>query len=210
MVLDPTLTSAGAVPATWAAAGVTTAGRSVAALPDSAATGNRAPGASSTTAAYRAGSTHITDTANPEDSDPVAVAAVAVAAVAVAATPGNGRDLALQGRGDLVSGRHGDDGVGGYLLPGCGHLGLGHRRGDHVRERHHGQDQHQRERRQDGAGRGTGGPRQADERDHPARPARGSRTLAMPDPALGAGAQLLTWVDEILRSPGPSHLTGLI
>jgi hypothetical protein len=32
----------------------------------------------------------------------------------------------------------------------------------------------------------------------------------MPDSALGAGAQLLTWVDEILRFPGPSRLTGLI
>src|ERR1700722_18604952 len=89
MVLDPTPTWAAPVPPTavpppavpraWAAAGVATAGRTVAALPDSAATGNRAPGAWSTTAAYRAGSTHITDTANPEDSDPVAVAAVAVA-----------------------------------------------------------------------------------------------------------------------------------
>ena len=68
MVLDPTLTSAGAVPKAWAAAGVATAGRIVAAFPDSAATGNRGPGAWSTTAAYWAGSTHITDTANPEDS----------------------------------------------------------------------------------------------------------------------------------------------
>lgn len=67
------------MPTAWAAAGVATAGSTVAALPDSVATGNRGPGAWSTTAAYRAGSTQITNSDDPEDSDPVAVAAVAVA-----------------------------------------------------------------------------------------------------------------------------------
>ena len=78
MVLVPTLTSAGAVPTSWAAAGVATAGTIVAAFPDSAATGNRGPGAWSITAAYWAGSTNITDSAVPEDSDPVSTAAAAV------------------------------------------------------------------------------------------------------------------------------------
>ena len=123
MVLVPTLTSAGAVPTSWAAAALPTAGSIVASFPDSAASGNRGPGAWSTTAAYWAGSTYTTDSENPEDSDPVSTSAKAVAT-----TPGTEETCVLQGRGRLVIVADLDDGVGAHLLPGRGHLGLGHRR----------------------------------------------------------------------------------
>ena len=48
------------------------------AFPDSAASGNRGPGAWSITAAYWAGSTNITDSSVPAPSDPASTSAVAV------------------------------------------------------------------------------------------------------------------------------------
>jgi hypothetical protein len=81
-VLLPTVRAAGAVPTTWAAAAVATAG-TVPPFPDSAATGNRVPGAWSTTAAYWAGSTNTTGNSNP-----LGVVASSTSAPAVETTPG--------------------------------------------------------------------------------------------------------------------------
>ena len=90
MVLLPTVMLAGAVPTSWAAELVATAGMTAAVppfpdgtAPDSAASGNRGPGACSITAAYRAGSTYITDSTLPEDVD-----AASTSATAVETTPG--------------------------------------------------------------------------------------------------------------------------
>ena len=153
----------------WRPRGLTPAVR----RPDIAASGNRVPGAWSTTAAYWAGSTNTMGISNPGQCRRV---------LDLRGSGGNDarhrRDLALQRRGDHRIPRGLDDRVGAHLLPGRGHLGAGYRRADHVRERHHGQHQHQGERRQDGAGRGTGGPCQADEPDHPARQARDPGQLA--------------------------------
>ena len=182
---SPTLRLVGAAPASWAAAAVATAGttaRHRRRRPDSAASGNRGPGAWSITAAYLAGSTNTAVSSYP-------------VAGSVACVDHRGRggddaghrgDLPLQRWGDRLAVRGLDDRVGADLLPGCGHLATGYRGADHGRERHHGEHQHQGERRQDGAGRGAGGPRQADERDHPARPARDPGQLR--GPAAGSSA----------------------
>src|SRR5580658_9603810 len=80
-LLPPTLTLAGAVPTSGAAALVAIAGTTAPdwpPYPDSAASGNRGPGAAATTAAYWAGSTNITDSSVPAPSEPASSSAAAV------------------------------------------------------------------------------------------------------------------------------------
>src|SRR5580658_8935430 len=81
LLVPPTLTLVGAGPTCSAAAAVATAGTSAPDWPlyaDSAACGNRGPGACSITAAYWAGSTNMTDTSVPAGSDAASTSAAAV------------------------------------------------------------------------------------------------------------------------------------